>query len=61
MNDEWMEELPPLPRREKWIPVNGLDIYQRAEMDIDNPLAEDLLNHAYGELPDTFDEFMEGF
>lgn len=61
MNDEWMKELPPLPRREKWIPVNGLDIYQRAEMDINNPLAEDLLNHAYGELPETFDEFMEGF
>ncbi len=62
MNDEWMKELPPLPRREKWIPIKPrLDIYQRAEMDINNPLAEDLLNEAYGEIPETFDEFMEGF
>ena len=62
MNDEWMIELPPLPRRERWIPVEPrLDIYQRAEMDINNPLAEDLLNEAYGEIPDDFDEFMQGF
>jgi hypothetical protein len=67
--------LPPLARRKKWVPVKPrLDIYQMAEMDYDPNHPEDEvvfldengnvvnpLDEVYGEIPDTFDEFMQGF
>ena len=68
-------QLPPLARRKKWVPVKPrLDIYQMAEMDYDPNHPEDEvvfldengnvvnpLDEVYGEIPDTFDEFMQGF